>query len=340
MSTKTIYLHIGIPKTGTTAIQHFLRHNSISLLKQGVLIPKSVLTPNNEILTLYATRNSRKKFISRSKSWNLQDVMNFPKKLNDEISKYRKKLNKIIFTNEGLSVSVISKNEFKALKEIVCIKDYQVKVVLYLRRQDDYILSAYSTNVRRGRTSEFNISDKINVLEYDKFLNLWEEEFGFENLIVRVYDKMEFHNNNILYDFAKTVGINTEKLLFKEEPINKSLDSEKLEFLRLFNKHCPFYIQKGTKINPNRFNIVKILELISNSNKLNCSLAERENILKEYAKSNETVAKKFFDREFLFNPIDLKNYHNVKYQEMNNLSKDDLLRIFTEIWVHANEHKT
>jgi len=338
MNNKYIYLHIGIPKTGTTAVQYFLKKNNQALLKQGVLIPKSVLTPNNEILTLYATKKTTNKLISRSKTWTKESVSNFPQKLNKEIAKHYNKINKIILTNEGLSVSVTKKNEFEALKEIINIKDFQIKIILYLRRQDEYILSAYSTNVRRGRTSEFDISNPINVLNYDKFLSNWESEFGFENIIVKVYDKLEFPNQNILYDFADTIGLNIKKLQFINKPINKSLDIEKLEFLRLFNKHCPFYIENGTKPNKNRFNIIQILESISTSKKLNCSLSERKNILKQYAKSNEIVAKKYLNKNFLFNKFDLKYYEENENRKVGDLSKDDLMKIFAEIWIYANKN--
>jgi len=34
------YIHIGIHKTGSTAIQHFLHHNHDALLNHGILYPK------------------------------------------------------------------------------------------------------------------------------------------------------------------------------------------------------------------------------------------------------------------------------------------------------------
>ena len=36
---KTLYLHIGTPKTGTTSIQHFCKHNEKVLAGKGICYP-------------------------------------------------------------------------------------------------------------------------------------------------------------------------------------------------------------------------------------------------------------------------------------------------------------
>ena len=37
---KTLYLHIGLPKTGTTSIQNYLFENREALMQRGVCYPK------------------------------------------------------------------------------------------------------------------------------------------------------------------------------------------------------------------------------------------------------------------------------------------------------------
>lgn len=42
---REIIVHVGPSKTGTTAIQHFLRDNRVSLLQRGYLVPLSGMGP-------------------------------------------------------------------------------------------------------------------------------------------------------------------------------------------------------------------------------------------------------------------------------------------------------
>ena len=58
---KTLYLHIGQPKTGTTALQHFLAANSAELEAQGLAFPLMPFTwrfalPERNALFLSAQR--------------------------------------------------------------------------------------------------------------------------------------------------------------------------------------------------------------------------------------------------------------------------------------------
>ncbi|EHU9320932.1 hypothetical protein KZY28_001262, partial [Campylobacter jejuni] len=47
----TCYLHIGMPKTGTTSIQTFLTKNKFLLLKQNYLYPESILEWGHQHIT-------------------------------------------------------------------------------------------------------------------------------------------------------------------------------------------------------------------------------------------------------------------------------------------------
>lgn len=51
---RRVYLHIGAPKTGTTALQTRLHRNSATLLEHGVLVPRSAQGPKRSGLALRA----------------------------------------------------------------------------------------------------------------------------------------------------------------------------------------------------------------------------------------------------------------------------------------------
>ena len=61
MIAKTIYLHIGTPKTGTTSIQSYLAKNYKDLYNDGYLVPKASRHNggNHTLLANYCLKNKR-----------------------------------------------------------------------------------------------------------------------------------------------------------------------------------------------------------------------------------------------------------------------------------------
>jgi hypothetical protein len=117
----------------------------------------------------------------------------------------------------------------------------RVRVVVYLRRQDDHLLSAYQEIVKGGsalRLDEYAAGDLSRVYDYRARLAQWQELMAPDELVVRPFDRARFPEGSLLRDFldACAVPVPVEELEVTSDR-NASLDADCVEFLRLFNLH-------------------------------------------------------------------------------------------------------
>lgn len=138
----TIYLHIGIPKTGTTSLQKFLFFNREKLLKKGCLYPitGTNITSNNEpkgyshnslVRVLSQNTSQNGDWVSQCKIW---------QEFKTEINAL--KAEKVIISAEFFTGPGIYNQDLIAMTKKL-LDDYDVKIVIYLRRQDEFLRSYY-----------------------------------------------------------------------------------------------------------------------------------------------------------------------------------------------------
>ena len=89
----------------------------------------------------------------------------------------------------------------RRLKEEAEEAGYNIKIIVYLRRQDDFLLSWYNQIIKHNITSKntltweeyFDNYNKYIKLDYFNCLKKLEHIFGKENIIARRFDKNYFH---------------------------------------------------------------------------------------------------------------------------------------------------
>lgn len=135
---KKIFLHIGLSKTGSTTIQSFLAINRDNLYNFGYLHPQTGTNPREKEKphhNLAWQITGRKKADITLGTW---------KDLHQEIDSSN--LNKIIITSE--SFQGVDEKQIKILESE--LKPYEVKIIVYLRRQDLQLESKYIQGIKRG----------------------------------------------------------------------------------------------------------------------------------------------------------------------------------------------
>lgn len=223
---KTIYIHIGAPKTGTSAIQHFLKDNRNKLLEKGFLYCNTGMTENSGQAKL---------------AWNLKDI-NFGNKVKKDIWD---NLDREIMDHNGdiiLSSEyfwILSGKEIYKLKEI--FNDLQVKVVVYLRRQDEWVIANVLQQIKifekEWPSIEEHIYANLNNAYYYPIINNWSKIFNQSNLIVRPYEKQQFYKGNIFADFlfhCFNMEL-TEEFKLPKKNINPRLSRDAVEYKRFVN---------------------------------------------------------------------------------------------------------
>jgi hypothetical protein len=208
---KTVYLHIGTHKTGTTSIQKYMYDYNKSHMKFSIDYYKGLHNPKNHV-ELHAAamkRNRRSPFKFKSKinvdkkyKHLVQNrVMNF---LNST------KANKVVFSAEGLSYLRYD-DELSYLKQL--FKGAKVYIIIYLREKSSFLRSYRSHLIRTGYSlsdvpnSYAYVQDDTWLLEYHDLINIYGSHFGHDRLIILNYDEVMVKDGNVIPSFLKTIGI-------------------------------------------------------------------------------------------------------------------------------------
>lgn len=233
-SKPTIYLHLGINKTGTSAIQSYFSQHRDELSKLGVLYPKTGLIGNAHY-SLSASLGFCNKTVPAK--W-VKDVNGLKKSFNKEI---RAHSGPVVFSSEDFSLD-------RAIEPVLEFFDgFDVKVIVYLRRHDHWWLSAYAQAVKMKRSPpwprgvksfiSFNKRKNRQHGNYRNLLDRWASHLGKENILVRPYES-EQNQPNLIIDFLKTVGCENglSSLPQTVGSINHSLPLKAVQFLDIFQR--------------------------------------------------------------------------------------------------------
>lgn len=219
------YLHIGAPKTGTSAIQDFLLTNQDYLYANGFVYPNPGLHKDDR----QANDGNSKSILKAI----LHDDRDLASELNNTLRSLLKSENVILSAEDLFNRAY--ENGFDIIRCI--LKDVEVKVILYVRLQSEIFESAIKQRIRNHNKTDYEIPQEF----YKKFdwfncAALWAAEFGRGNVAVREY-KSKKSDISIEADFLNVLGIqnNLDKYNKERESINESLTGMQLEFMRLVN---------------------------------------------------------------------------------------------------------
>jgi len=330
------YIHIGLEKTGTTTLQEFFFLNRNQLAQDNIYYPSSPGARNHTDLVAYAYDKTLGDLIVQK---NLHTSaareafrLGFKELFDTELRSIKKSKTNLLVSSEHLSSRVFSKDEIRNLLRLFTEAGYLPKIIVYLRRQDQYLLSTYSTWLKCGATADLNQKAyKRKRYDYLSLLDMWGEVAGQENLIVKIFERSRMYKNDLLEDFMNILGLRmTEHYQYPSSDLNKSLDKNKLLFLKKLNAVVPESID-GQK-NPLKGELIKAMEQIDNSDKLNLDPGLSQEILDYYRSDNEAIKVQYFPSQAgsLFN----EKIKSVSEQNMNNedIPLDKMYELTGALW--------
>ena len=190
---KTVFLHIGFGKTGTSAVQEFFFHNRMCFLRQGLCYPSVGLTPYaHHGLALFQQPEMP------------PGVENLYHGVIEEIN--ASPASRVLISSEGfcfLKPAYIAK--VRAL-----LAPYDVKIIFYVRNQTRLVESTYLEWQKAGLDYQKSIGNFFKVaskaFDFEVRLEPWIKEFGQENIIARVYDRRAIGEDTSL-DMMKLLGL-------------------------------------------------------------------------------------------------------------------------------------
>ena len=221
-----LYLHIGTEKTGTTSVQKFFRANRELLAENGVLYPQAPGRQNHTGLTVAAQMPTKKGPLRKSLGVrNEADGQKFRIELMEKLAaEFAARPYKLaVMSGEHCSSRLLEDDEVAWLREKLLRFASNIKIVVYVRRQDDYLLSTYSTSVKSGTQNKLSIpNERIVQNRYDHWnmLERWRRVFGRENIICRKFERASLKSGDIVDDVLDIAGIDPGLGFKRPEDVN------------------------------------------------------------------------------------------------------------------------
>lgn len=252
---KKLYLHIGTPKTGTTAIQAFCFANRELLENGGVYYPVEEEVWDRADAALPQAGNVDKIFSPDS-------ILNVKEKT-EELYNITNAYDNVIISSEDIWLGhyEVMADIIKGLYELD--HTLEIHVIVYLRNQADYFESWYrecvETFVATISYSDMleNLLNGVTIAENDPVLikRGWYSCDYYKGIVsihkalrengrlhIRNYDKIKAAKKDIILDFFEIIGINiSDKYERSKHWANPSLDFKMLEVKRIINTHGRAY---------------------------------------------------------------------------------------------------
>lgn len=306
MEKHTLLVHVGTPKTGTSSLQRFLYMNRHELLKNSWDYPCIVeqIPCNYRFANEYPENNGFELYYAFIDSTPMGDVI-FDKVMNYVVERLQ-------YTNVVISCECFWIIDIQSFFERVLHYWKNIKIVAYIRRQDEYIESLWEECVKLDVVRETaTLEDYIEKSESNGMANYLSnliplEKMFRENLIVKLYDC----KRDVILDFLEVLNINSN--MGKWENVQRSnigWDNITLEIKRVYNivakkENFPFKYDAE---------FVSAIKTVTSMEKKHMSKCLRIKILKRHEKENIEIADKFFNKRNTIFPLDDREERKSEY---------------------------
>jgi len=213
------------------------------------------------------------------------------------------------------------------------LEGFEVKVICYVRRQDQWIESWYNQIVKTDVTkaSQRSIEEfvawyiDIGLLNYNRVLGEWADVFGDDNVILHSFEPVRFLNGNAIHDFCGILGIHEFEGVIYPEDLQASLTNAACEFSQQFNRS-----RKARRFKSQMRNVLSEFEGDKSDRRRYLPATLAKEILALYEPSNRLVASRFMrnDEELFMD----KAVARPKL-DYPGISASELSRIVVEIFI-------
>jgi len=216
-------LHIGMGKAGSSTIQGVLKSARDELLKQGFLYPQDLLPDgsrggdNHKCLAVSCMRGSSNVVFRQHRILTQEQRRSFNRRV---VALYREQVadapnaKRCIISAEHFWSTLREDRELEWLigkMETIGLK--VDRLVFYIRRQSDWLESIQHQRIRERRellprTAKALMKEPmISSLNYDRVIEMWTRAFPDARFELRVFDRAEFPDGDLMVDFAQSAGI-------------------------------------------------------------------------------------------------------------------------------------
>lgn len=297
-------LHIGLGKCGTTSVQFFLFRNRDRLAELGVLNPVSAGRQRHTELGFFV---KTRRELARTIEWQRLGIesldewrQRFRRRLRREIVKSG--LPRALFTDEDLFSS--SEQAVTRMRRLMGRLAAGVRLVAYVRRQDDHMVSRYQQAVKIGETArldEYAARDWAWKYDYGMQLSRWQRVLQPARVVLRRYEPGRFEGGSLYQDFLGAIGIDACAEDFEQVSArNESIDVESAEFIRLLNIYRVEHEGATPYLIDNRALVRALRESPTGGPTLTLSDDLLDRFMERWSASNRVVAREYLGEDELF----------------------------------------
>ena len=318
-------MHVGPHKTGTTTIQFSMNLNKNLLKKNGVYYPSSGWVsdslPGHHNLAWELSENGL--FSEKYGAW---------AELIAELNQVN--FDKIILSSEDFCT--LPREKIHQIYDY--LKDFDVHIVIYVRRQDQCLQSAWSEKIKSAKDdtewlsfSEYvaQVDYKFPYYDYYTLIQKWSDVFGKPQIIVRVLEKNQLHGT-LFNDFLTSCEVPNPEQYQDADDMNLSPGIKTIVINRELKQRLHGKLDKGAML---RFYFsIRDYANLAGWNRDKWSFIDQDlhqKLMEKYRSSNQKVAREFFGCDELFlEPFEEKNLSNFT---ANDFSRTELLHAFAFI---------
>lgn len=282
---RKLFLHVGVHRTGTTSTQRFMKANFDALRKKGWLYPYG--------------EERHDALITRIRNGKVS-VNEVAQDLIRRADSHKDPIHSIVLSDEDISL-IEDFSIFAPLAEV-----FDVKIVVSLRRQDLWLESWYSQNIKwqwnpalaHLTFAEFFPKRKdFFWIDYaDRFAH-FESIFGPDCVIAGVFERGDMPEGPI-QSFLRMIGIEDMSNFGPFIHHNSSLSPQMSEYMRMLPMDAMDFKARA-RVEEACIAVDKRLNL--KGSRLLMSHPERLIVMAEHEAGNSAVARKYLKREILFN---------------------------------------
>ncbi len=222
-----VFVHVGAPKAGSSAIQYFLHENAGALAKLGYYYPEHDFDVNR-------VSGGHARFGRHI--WADKDEASARQWVEDQLNAARKKRRILLISAESLFIypDVLAR----------VLSGFRVRIVIFFRDPLSALFSNYNQAVKRNlevsRIDEYCTAflERNDASISGRILQQWISNFSRVNVSVAAYDPVSFSKERLEIKFLRLIGLPEEYFhifSFPNERINSGYTLSALEFKRMLN---------------------------------------------------------------------------------------------------------
>ncbi len=241
---KNLFIHIGLPKTGSSVLQVFLAKNAQKLLSHSYDYFRIgqfdagynglIASGNGSQLSRCLLPNEHPSYLGSAYSVDNRRSFLTHLRMNEVANGI---LSSELFVEADKEKMISLIDEIKAL-------GISVKFIYFIRSQDQILSSMYIQQVKRhGCTAQpdvhiMNNYKRHSFLRYNSYYTYLCSLVGKENIHVNLYEKT-IKEENIFRVFLRNLGIDDNSFTFDIAEVNTSLSSKELIIMLQLNRFLP-----------------------------------------------------------------------------------------------------